>query len=113
MWEASSGRVFLDSGLAAKMALAGLATAAGDGSHAREAAGDAVLQAPSAGGGTSEGSGGLPALLAAFVERLAGQAADATGLLQGGKVRRGSRVAGASGGRASRAARCLRARSSE
>ncbi|PSC70938.1 hypothetical protein C2E20_5704 [Micractinium conductrix] len=86
VWEASSGRVFLDSGLAAKMALAGLATAAGDGSHAREAAGDAVLQAPSAGGGTSEGSGGLPALLAAFVERLAGQAADATGLLQGGKA---------------------------
>ena len=92
VWEPSSGRLLLDSGLAARMAAAAGADGAveaaleaeGLGGQAGSGAGAAV------GAAAGESSAGLPALLAAFVERLAEQVAPAAGLLQSGQVRHAS-----------------------
>ncbi|KAL4428293.1 hypothetical protein ABPG75_002382 [Micractinium tetrahymenae] len=94
VWEASSGRVVLDTTLAGRMAaLAGgaaVAAAGSDGGSRGSRKGSyrgmpATLAAGSASEGEGSGAGqDLPALLAAFVDKAMEQAAGAAALLQSG-----------------------------
>lgn len=106
VWEASSGRVVLDATLAGRMAaLAGRgAPPAGSGSGGGRSSGRSsrsmgLGRGPHAGSSAGLGSGGsssaeagsdagleLPALLAAFVDKMLEQVAGATALLQSGRV---------------------------
>jgi hypothetical protein len=89
VWEPSSGRLLLDSGLAARMAEAAGADASveaalqAEGPEGQAVSGSGGVAGTAAGGG----SAGLSALLAAFVERLAEHVAPAAGLMQSGQVR--------------------------
>lgn len=75
LWEASSGRVMLHSGVAAAMAAA--------------AGVPAAVGLPTA---EEQGGSGLAALLAAFSSKLFSESINATTLLQGGQVRAAGRV---------------------
>lgn len=96
VWEASSGRVVLDATLAGRMAAlaGGAAQPAGGASGGGRRLGGKSVRAVGAGLSSASGAGAsggglgptLPALLAAFVDKLLAQAWGAAALLKSGRV---------------------------
>lgn len=96
VWEASSGRVVLDATLAGRMAAlaGGAAQPAGGASGGGRRLGGKSVRAMGAGLSSASGAGAsggglgptLPALLAAFVDKLLAQAWGAAALLKSGRV---------------------------